>query len=374
MQNMLKDINDYLFRISSDISPEIKSVVKIPDKIFHYTDLNGLMGIVTNNSIWLSNALYLNDRDEVILGKKILSEQIEKFSIDNSELLPRENCEKILENFNGDNHSFYVSSFTPREDYLVQWITYAKEGKGVCIEFDTKESEFFRNFQSENLNAKLHRVVYSRDTIDQLLEVLLTSLSRIERSVKWTANDSLSTVRAAFGGSSALGALAALAFPLIPVLGSILGAGVGAGALAYYLLNEKDANRNIFDDIEKIGYDKDKSPTENVSELIAKNFIMFAPLFKNENFRHEDEVRLIVSTSNNDNFGGKVKFRTCNERIIPYLESKDLLTCKETLPIKTVRVGPGIKGEESVKSIKNMLELSGYEQVKILPSNSPFRN
>jgi hypothetical protein len=49
----------------------------IETKLYHYTDLNGLLGIIQDNSLWLSGINYLNDSDEfrngVSTAKSILS-------------------------------------------------------------------------------------------------------------------------------------------------------------------------------------------------------------------------------------------------------------------------------------------------------------
>lgn len=43
-----------------------------PDVIYHYTNQDGLLGIIGNNTLWATNILYLNDYKEHIIGKELL--------------------------------------------------------------------------------------------------------------------------------------------------------------------------------------------------------------------------------------------------------------------------------------------------------------
>jgi hypothetical protein len=41
-----------------------QTVREIPAVLYHYTSMDGLVGIVTNKQIWASHVPYLNDRTE----------------------------------------------------------------------------------------------------------------------------------------------------------------------------------------------------------------------------------------------------------------------------------------------------------------------
>ena len=47
--------------------------------IYHYTSINGLIGIIERKSIWATNILYLNDASELNYSKNILKEEIKHF-------------------------------------------------------------------------------------------------------------------------------------------------------------------------------------------------------------------------------------------------------------------------------------------------------
>jgi hypothetical protein len=48
------------------------------EPLFHYTDLAGLLGIVTNNDLWLTHSLYSNDAEELRHGRSVAREVLKK--------------------------------------------------------------------------------------------------------------------------------------------------------------------------------------------------------------------------------------------------------------------------------------------------------
>ncbi|MFS6814982.1 DUF2971 domain-containing protein [Citrobacter meridianamericanus] len=103
--------------------------------IYHYTDLNGLQGIVSNNELWATNIYFLNDRVELRHGLKCYLNALDTYR---EEVSP-EVRDKIINLINrvseAANLPFYSISFSRVVDQLSQWRGYGKES-GVCIEFD----------------------------------------------------------------------------------------------------------------------------------------------------------------------------------------------------------------------------------------------
>lgn len=108
--------------------------------IYHYTDLNGLKGIIENHSLWATNMYFLNDAAEIHHGMaafgnalNYLDDEISQQSI------------KILRNaLDGQRlhqaiHDYSIS-FCLHPDLLSQWRGYAG-AQGVCLEFDREELE-----------------------------------------------------------------------------------------------------------------------------------------------------------------------------------------------------------------------------------------
>ena len=56
--------------------------------IYHYTDFNGLKGIVEKNDLWLTNSRYSNDDEEMIHGLDVVRQPATELSPDAVEPYP----------------------------------------------------------------------------------------------------------------------------------------------------------------------------------------------------------------------------------------------------------------------------------------------
>lgn len=103
--------------------------------IYHYTDLNGLKGIVSNNSLWATNIYYLNDRLEFRHGLSCYLNALNTHRHEVSSEV-RNNIVGFIESIEKirDLH-IYSISFSREVDQLSQWRGYGRDC-GVCIEFD----------------------------------------------------------------------------------------------------------------------------------------------------------------------------------------------------------------------------------------------
>ena len=68
-QKELDAINSLLFCGLAYIEKYGHNLILDKDEIFHYTDLNGLKGILEGRGFWLSEAKFLNDEEELKNGK-----------------------------------------------------------------------------------------------------------------------------------------------------------------------------------------------------------------------------------------------------------------------------------------------------------------
>lgn len=85
--------------------------------LYHYTNLNALIGILKSDCIvlWATNAAYLNDPTELKQGIKIVNE-----------------LEKTNFQFD-DFKNIYLTSFSNNADSLVMWSQYGAKGNGCSI-------------------------------------------------------------------------------------------------------------------------------------------------------------------------------------------------------------------------------------------------
>jgi len=112
------------------------------DKIlYHYTSIEGLLGIIESKSVWATNVLYLNDASELNYAVGLFKRQILEFKKKSSNARSVENIffETLIENIvnliPSDNFGFYVSSFSEEKDLLSQWRGYCPKGIGFSLGF-----------------------------------------------------------------------------------------------------------------------------------------------------------------------------------------------------------------------------------------------
>ena len=49
------------------------------DKLYHYTSRKGLLGIIQNHELWMTNILYLNDSREFMYTLELVKSEIDKW-------------------------------------------------------------------------------------------------------------------------------------------------------------------------------------------------------------------------------------------------------------------------------------------------------
>ncbi|MCM0648650.1 DUF2971 domain-containing protein [Clostridium swellfunianum] len=139
---------DYLI---NEIFDEIKNYEKSSNEIpiayqgvllYHYTSINGLMGILEEKSFRISQANFLNDSLEIKYIKECVRNTIEGMNIKNSELFD-ELCDYIgmaEHEFNWDPsfwaNNAYILSLSENPDSLMLWSYYSKfDGYNLGIDF-----------------------------------------------------------------------------------------------------------------------------------------------------------------------------------------------------------------------------------------------
>lgn len=107
-----------------------------PGHLFHYTDLEGVKGIFTSRTLWLSKFTATNDISEI----KLAIEHFQGFAARTARTLAaaegaflREAAAQ-LEGFRRTN--ICIASFCEQHDLLSQWRSYGNDGRGVALGFN----------------------------------------------------------------------------------------------------------------------------------------------------------------------------------------------------------------------------------------------
>jgi hypothetical protein len=143
---MLSEVNEFdieirklLVRFEQDLRQS-----SVPDKVFHYTTVSGLEGILNTGQLWMTDIFNLNDPSELEHGYSLfvdcLKERARHYT-----LIAKRIAEKF-EQVQRDGliqrvANFFVCSFSAHDNDLAQWRAYAEDGRGFALCFDRKTLE-----------------------------------------------------------------------------------------------------------------------------------------------------------------------------------------------------------------------------------------
>lgn len=99
-------------------------------ELFHYTSADGFAGILHDCSIWMTNAAYLNDEQELTYPVRLARAIVQSFSDHDPDARRREFLGAI--NRSLDSHilykSWFITSFTLEGNSVSQWRAYCQNG------------------------------------------------------------------------------------------------------------------------------------------------------------------------------------------------------------------------------------------------------
>lgn len=146
---------------------------RIPERVWHYTTIVGLEGILDSGKIWATNARFTNDTTEFIHARDIAGTCLE--SLERLSFLGRFPSLKLREmlNYMFDKgalsplqNEVYLVSFSEAADLLTQWMQYADCGTGVSIAFDL---HYIRPPQEAEIAVTFAPCVYHQSEKEQLV-------------------------------------------------------------------------------------------------------------------------------------------------------------------------------------------------------------
>jgi hypothetical protein len=143
---------------------------KPPELVYHYTDDNGLKGILENGNLWFTDIFNLNDPTEIAHGFKKAVELLDRLTRPRMPI--HETFVSGFANFAdkgglGAAANFFTCSFSLASDDLGQWRAYADNGQGYALGFDAKElDESFTGDHKNNPSTFL--VTYDDAKLEKL--------------------------------------------------------------------------------------------------------------------------------------------------------------------------------------------------------------
>ncbi len=297
-----------------------------PSTMYHYTSTAGLISIISNNEVWLSEATYLNDRHEIEHGRRLACGRLEAKIASETSFEVRGMLERARSRFeNWSDPEVYVACFSFGGDDLTQWRSYGGPDGPVAIEFEHGPMMF-----GYTADGALDQVLY--DAVDQ----------------HWVFDNVL-----------------------------------GAFADAY----RQDVRDPIA--FERRGPPLSREEEDDiVATSLYHALWRHIVSCKDPAFVAEREVRFIY-TAHDLRQGATSwvpehptpRFRERGGRVIPYLTSRNLDfqnmdRTGETpkLPIRSVRIGPVSEASVIRRGLRRLLDAHGHQDVTITESAAPYRS
>jgi hypothetical protein len=326
--------------------------------LYHYTSLEGLIGIINGKSLRATHVRYLNDISEI---RHAFSNENTKALI--GELLPGldEPKYKILsEALNGliipneDRYDAFIISFTDDAAVsginhkhigarLSQWRGYSGGSGGFSLGFDSKRiMGAWESCQIKDTGAGLY---------------LLRCEYEPEEKMKAAKN---------------VGAAKRKDFDSVH---------------AQYMKLFNEENHRAPDEAEA----QDLTMRANIRVLSAAftDYYLRAARFKNEAFSEEAEWRIIIHTvreklmelQNSNPENPLLRFRAGKFGLTPYIDFPVALTSTES-PLRRIVVGPMPHRDEALNAVKLLLKINGIQLktesdadgVEVVGSSIPYRN
>jgi hypothetical protein len=106
---------------------------KHPKVVYHYTSLEGLIGIIENKAVWMTDYGYLNDRQELNYGVSLVSETLKKMLETDIPPSVKELLSEWEKNIQKVPNRVCISSFSSDSDSLSQWRAYGPVAIGLPV-------------------------------------------------------------------------------------------------------------------------------------------------------------------------------------------------------------------------------------------------
>src|SRR5271166_2048754 len=179
----------------------IRFIDQPPAVLYHYTSMEGLLGILESGTIWATDIRYLNDKSEMTHLWDLVKIHIQQ-KLEDEKTPDRDFLKELLTG--GGSLNVFVSCFSEDGDSLSQWRAYCPGGSGFSVGFHSAALggiEFGKGFK------QLVRVRYLADeagaSVDEVLQYA-KAMANVTVSVNLVPGQPLTIGQAARGALSAV--------------------------------------------------------------------------------------------------------------------------------------------------------------------------
>jgi hypothetical protein len=157
---------------------------KAPDRLYHYTNQAGLLGIMRTRSLWATDIQFLNDHGEFWYGTNLahdaISHRLESVAVDDE----RRHLESMKGRLSMTTKLFavYVASLSELDDDLAQWRAYSgtSTGYAVCVFGDTIRT--LADKQHFTFAACIYDVAEQERWMDKIIDTSLREMIDDEKA------------------------------------------------------------------------------------------------------------------------------------------------------------------------------------------------
>ena len=322
----------------------------IPEKLWHYTSVQGFQGIISSGNIYATDVRFLNDTEEFIHARKVAYEVIEKSpEFGDNDFPLREALTWLVSTLfesdflKPDHAQIFVASFTDSEDDLSQWRGYSHGTCGVSVSFDLR---MHRPPNEADTAVVFAPCVYDDNEKRRLIQSALQHFIYVSETW-WTDS-----------------------------------------AREFLRQHSSDTTRPDMSQIQEFtnaafsGQEYDTLLQNGLNEA-RKRVYPLCGLLKHRSFHHEREWRFVLPISPNKdktNLMHPIRFRSTNASLVPYIELPlGLISMSQSpeeqptpiLPVNDVLLGPGAS-DDAASAAQELLQ---SKSIQILPRRSdvPYR-
>lgn len=159
-----------------------------PERLYHYTSAQGLVGILKSHVLWATDSRCLNDTQEFKLGLKIA---LDILAGHNQFQFLRKVIDDVISSWTPQVAGVFVICFCRDRDLLSQWRAFGSDGRGYCLGFDMQGMMTGAAGGSHMLalEGSIGKLIYERATAEDLFREMLEGLWPVlePKVLRWSA-------------------------------------------------------------------------------------------------------------------------------------------------------------------------------------------
>ena len=330
-----------------------------PDILYHYTNAQGLYGMLSTGRVWGTNVGFLNDPSEMHyaaqLIRNVMTEEVKQLKAEQPPAEEKKSgwrgmvdvyadsmstslpawTESLLKTFE-DQGDAYMTCFCARDNLLSQWRGYGATGSGYALGFDARQ---IGTPAPAAGGVLLRRVIYKPKAQIEIVRNWVREFFRLGQSLVQAMREQIPEQS-------------------VPATNFMYHLFTAPG-IALSVIGRAATNKQLLAQGQQV-----------FTKFLAECLICF----KDPAYQEEEEWRVI---QNGQNAG--IKFRPSGPRVVPYIElALTPLTDDKPdarLPLKSITYGPTLEPAVTEKSLAMLLEHHKYNQpaIEIKRSGIPFR-